>query len=128
MIATQTSTILALIFLILSLNGLRHVDAKSPYSCKLRSYKQKFIPTDKINCQHIRVRINKCVGSCPSSAFPSFPVIDGEMFKKVCECCNAKVSPTFIVKKFKGEKCKETVTISNIVSCECKPCNSRYEL
>lgn len=128
MITTQESAVLMLLFLIFSLNGLHRTDARSPYSCKLRSYKQEFKPSDTKNCRPTRFRLTKCIGSCPSSAFPSFPNIDGEMFKKVCECCNAKVSPTPRVKKFKGVKCQETASFSVIVSCECKPCHSRYEL
>ncbi|KXJ09477.1 hypothetical protein AC249_AIPGENE13263 [Exaiptasia diaphana] len=129
MVAIQTSLIFVLGFLIFSVSVIEHAGAVRkpfPYSCKLRSYKQKFRPSNPTLCQPIRIRINKCVGSCPSSAFPIIPSQDGgEYFKKICECCNAKISAKSYVVKFKGNKCQETKTISKIESCECKPCNSR---
>lgn len=130
MVTIQTSAIIVLGFLIFSVSVLEHTEAIRklfPYSCKLRSYKQKFRPSNPALCQPIRIRINKCVGSCPSSAFPIISQ-NGMLFKKICECCNAKISRIPYVIKFKGNKCQETKTISKIESCGCKTCNSRDEI
>jgi len=117
---------LAAIWLFVLAFQLFQESSASTYMCRYKRHKEVISVEDAgYNCKTMKVRLGMCVGTCTSYAIP-IP-LDGDdnepRFQTGCKCCAPKDIKETTIKL--GERCKKSIVISQIRSCECQNCSRR---